>query len=376
VTEWVPKPSAPATFDLASAFGAAITGDPERGWLTSWLPLLGGITVNTADFCAKGPAIGLEPLDPSDFNTSDRNPLATIANKVVLGLKLRDAAYDFMFAAYCQLPAPPPTEYGPDVCARLDPVPAPGAEPTVFHYDLPAGATLLRARCTAADSPSGSRVFYCQLWVGGGAGAPVHWNDFINPSVPTSYYVTGTTDWTWVEARNFDWEKGGTVCFSTDHAGPGGYEPVPQPEPPGVLAPVTRTYDTIGDLGRELDDQELKLDHVLAVLQWIAAQTTSPKLLEDLPETVGESVIAAEGAQGFVVRLSNVPPAISEDFPIPGRLHRAGWARLTSPHGHLPPISLNQVETVIAPVPPWVNGIGVFVYPPTTATVSRLRPTK
>lgn len=380
-----PKSTAPASFDLASAFTALITGDTTWGWLLNWLPILGEQRLTTAQFCSAGP-VSADPLSPGDFNTGSRSPLGELANTLLLAVKLRNVAYDRVFGAYCEIPAVPAGS--PTTCFTAARV-LNGTEgnATIGSGTLPASGDVDLSVRTYWTSGNDQMFVGFQYQDGGGV-----WQDLYNTTsfqhgwpvgTPFIAHSAGSTAW---------WGRPWRLILSCHNPGDIGFEvswtglcagsptpfiPTPQPQPTGVLAPATKTYATIADLGAELDALELKSDFIHNAVQYLAGVTAPPQQIADSAVAAPSgSPIDLTGAVGFIVDVSGIPAGTDELFGDPRKYHRLGRVNVGSDLGWFPAIDLSVTPMVISPLPPGAKKCQVVVNPPATATVTILRPPK
>ena len=157
-----------------------------------------------------------------------------------------------------------------------------------------------------------------------------------------------------------------TTGVTTDHT------PVAMPEPDGAPpALTTRVYDTIADLGAELDRQEAKLDFLESGMRFLARGiAASPAAAEDAVPVVADEEIDITNALGVIVTIAGVPASVSEDFGVPVHLHRAGRVTLGTEAGWLPSYELTHSPFVVMPLPVGVTRSQVTVRPPMTATLA------
>jgi hypothetical protein len=147
--------------------------------------------------------------------------------------------------------------------------------------------------------------------------------------------------------------------------------------PTDFIPPVKRTYETIQDLGDELDRQEFKLETIGNAVDWLATVQTLPPGSVESPVAAPDAVpIDLTGAVGFVVSLAGIPPEASEEFGEPIRLSHVGRIPLGTANGWMPAIDIRQNPQVVAPLPPGVVSCVVKTDPPIAATVMILRPPK
>jgi len=376
---WQPKSTAPLSFDLASAFTALITGDATWGWLLAWVPLLGDIRFVTADFCANGPS-QTGALEPEDFLTGSRNPIGQLINNVTLAVKLRNAAYDRVFAAYCELP---PASADDCVLVGHGTYVGPtnvGQTAAFTNGPVPAGTTKFRVTNVTVNNVNPLFVeLYCFTAAGGYLGQIVP-NDVsthqggttdVNNPYPTCRLLTCNVEPS-TTGGNAAWDvMACSVAFPTD------YTPQPQPQPAGVLAPTTKVYTTIADLGAELDALELKSDVALQHLQYLAQFQSPPSTSSDAPiEVAADAPVDLAGAVGFIVTVASIPAEADELFGTPVRYHRIGRVTVGTDLGWYPSIDLVHSPLLVSPLPPGATKCQVNVYPPATATVTVLRPPK
>jgi hypothetical protein len=380
---WTRKAAAPLSFNLGEAFAALVTGDSSWSWLTGWIPILGNPSVDTDQFCALGPPT-TDDLAFTDFSNRNRTPLEAVLSKVLLAGKIRNWVYGRTFSAYCENVVSFGTfadYFSGYVCADHSGLGSwsSGVNP------VPAGSTQYRVTFTGVTSGiyhgwQQRIMFYTDA---GGSGR-VDYNDGHPPTDPSSGFTTGPVSvpashgWFQVMLIAAD---SSSVCAGVQIEFNGGgtstFVPDPPVQPTGVVPPTTKMYESIADLGAELDAQESKLDYLISLAQFQASNTALPAASADAPvDVVPDETIDLTDAVGFVVSLSGIPSGADEAFGLPVKYHRIGRITLGTADGWLPSIEISQNNQVVAPLPPGVTQCSVVVHPPTTATVIVLHPPK
>jgi hypothetical protein len=362
---WQPKASAPAYFNLGEAFTALITGDTTWSWLLKWVPLIGDVSFQTSAFCSQGPS-QTDPLQPSDFVTSSRNPIGTFINRAVLALKIRDAAYDRVFGAYC--------EQG--LSAGWTSSANAAYAGVSIDIPVPAGANQIRTQCLAGES--GGRLYWYgrdaannTVWMGHNQDPPGP-GPLYTDSIPAGMII--------LHIAGDSGAVRGTVQYSwyTPTGATAPYTPTPQPRPAGIVDPTSKVYNTIQDLGAELDALELKTEQTLDTVHWLALQTTVAASTTDtpIPAANGATKILPQGAVGFTVTWSPVPHQADEFFGGVPQYRRVGRITLGNANGWIQSIPLEHTPQLVVPLPAGVDRCVVDTAPGVSATVTPLMPPK
>jgi hypothetical protein len=194
---------------------------------------------------------------------------------------------------------------------------------------------------------------------------------------PATALAVGSWDAMYVNFK-FDYEV--TWCFRF-HGNFGGtptpYDGPAPGEPPGLVAPASHAYETIQDLGDELDRQEIKLDLLGQRVDFLT-RVADPALTGvsdalNTPIDAGEDPILVGLAIGAIVTLATIPNWADEDFGTPARLHRLGYVNLGSDVAWLPPQDLN-VSPMLLSFPVGVTRIKVTAPVGVNASVLLLYP--
>jgi len=374
---YAPKSTAPATFNLADAFTALITGDTIWGWLLGWVPLIGNVQYRTADFCAAGPDT-VNPLDVTDFiPTRSRTGLGSLMSDLQMAFKIKAVAHDRVFGAYCEIPAGP----APLVCSMIGtfnygPASGGGNANATAQVPIPTGTTSIRFTLNASNTGRAGFSIFAFL-NGNYLGQGSDWSGNVGDSgVPSFPFPTANA----IQV-NFGTQTSNSGTFTMEACNGGGtqaaqpFTPAPQPQPAGVITPVGKTYATIADLGSELDRQELKLDTIHNIVAFLTGYAALPgQAIEPPVPATGQ--IDLTDAIGFSVAVSNIPASADEMFGTPPRYHRVGRVTIGTPNGWLPAQDITQTPMLFQPLPPGCDRCVVSVFPPATATVQILRPPK
>jgi hypothetical protein len=368
---WVPKSGTPSSFSLESEFVALVTGDAQWSWLLDWTALLGEISYDTSQFCAAGPS-NVVPLSAADFLTSWQNPL-------VLAAKIRAAAHDRVFAAYCELPGTLVDGWGPPSCTHVQggaPLNTVGVPVGV----VPAGATQVRIAswfdgypgqnyggngCWFLEGPaySGGTSFFSDTVWGMETRAAAH----------ATYNTTaGRTLYLFIGGGGE-----GDLCLQFNAAGVIEHTPLAQPPIVGPIPPAHGTYLTIPDLGLELDRQEYKLDQLRQTLEYLTLSLNPPDLSTAVVDTGapidGATVVdVPAGAIAAVITISAIPQQANILFTDPPKYARLGTVTVGTAAGWLPSIALEHNPQLLAPLPSWAKQVRVHTFTPITSSVSFL----
>jgi hypothetical protein len=363
---WQKKAAAPATANLADAFLASITGDATWGWLVNWIPLMDVVTIDVAGFCAAGPPPDPGPLTPLDFFGPTRpTPIGEIANRAALILKLQQIGQARLFGAWCENPVPATTGCGPDVPPNY----VESGWNTMF---VPAGTN--EVFVAGGHGGNVQQVFYSTT----ATPQTIDWSHGLAwRTVAPDIYIDndGRATDRWMEIRvNAFRPTAYRLCGAAAHTDV--YNPTPQPIPAGTIPPTTRIYNTIADLGAELDRQEFKLDVIRSFVAFLTANAALGPQYADPPVAAAAGVLIKPGAVGYRIDVTGIPAGADEMFGTPPKYHRLGRATIGSANGWLPAIDLEHNPMLIAPLPPGVDRIQVVCNAPATATITALFPGK
>lgn len=370
---WTKKAAAPATFNLQAAIAALITGDATWGWLLQWLPLVPQVTVDTAALCDKGPRV-VAPFTAADFVADPHQAFDRALSQIGPNIdRIQSAAYDRVFEAYCE-----------------NVVPAGGSYVNFFEGGPLPNTFLLDPRIPI-PTPRPTQLRVTRLTADTGGFSDVHWVGYLNgsnvcnptgPGMMPALGASASADLTVCPTINEVGVRtagtGGT--FRMEWFYPGGsvqtHPATPQPQPSGVVAPITNVYTSYADLGAELDRQELKLDFILGVVEILAQRGIMGPTTSDPPVPVTGAPVIAPGAIGYRIDVANIPAGAGEMFGAPPKYHRIGRYTLGSSNGYLAAVDLEHAQTLVAPLPPGIDRIQVVVNAPETATVTALYPPK
>lgn len=358
---YVPKAGVPSSFNLGAAVAALITGDATWHWLLDWLPLLPPVTIVTADLCAAGPKV-VPPLVRADFVSDPHLAFDRALSQVGVNVeRLQAAAFDRVFGAYCVQPG---------VAAWCTFVDVTETVATDWWWspnppaDIPAGATQVRVT-SGAQSGVDNMTFVNAA--GGVVAQPAY---FANLGAQVYDIPAGATKATMqVRQNGTPWQVHTVIEWDCNTAP---YVPTPQPQPAGVVAPVTNVYTSYADLGAELDRQHLALETVLSYVRVLAERGVIGPTTADAPVPVTGAPVIAPGAIAYRIDVAGIPSTAGEMFGAPVKFHRIGRYTLGSPNGNLSAVELEHAQTLVCPLPPGVDRIQVVVNAPETATVTAL----
>lgn len=376
---WTPKAAAPAYFSLADAFLALVTGDPTWGWLVDWLTLIPNTGQSTAEFCAEGP-IFTSALGPADFFPTF-NPLdpRRAIQTTAMGVRIAAAARDRVFGAYCEqaaVGATGPIVYDAPVCFEVS-TDGQGADVRLLTA-VPPGRNWIRL--SSPDCPANqSRMLHAWQGVdtgptlsniGGFAGTgPATLVSGTFYPINLYYYLYGTTGYSC------------SLCveYGTDGASdPVSYTPTPQPQPDGVVSPLTTVDPSLAGIAAEASRLEFKLDTIWALLQSIAGSTLDlgGPVLE--PTSVAaDEVVAVADAVGVVVTVSNPPASLSLDFGVPQEIIRMAHLNFGTADAWFPSVWITHTPFVVRPLPQGTTRVSVTrLVPGASAELSFISPLK
>jgi hypothetical protein len=379
---WTPKAGAPVMLDLGQELAKKITGNAALAWLGDYVPFLGADLIATADMCSAGP--------PAQGSLGLGDLIGALAPFGMFAVpeKIRQVAISQIFNDYCQAPAPTgPAQPCGSFTSAVTNIPngtAANLWSAVTGLPLPAGASTISGRVTHTDPGYGDSwggiilvqnadnsqllsLYTAPTQPVSSAGfdfGPLSlpaWADHVNAQVN----VLGATYSGHFQARV------DVMCVGV----PPTYTPPSQPRPPGFISPPTGVYNTTQDLGKMLDQLELKLDGVQQQLRYLAQQAPPPVLVgaTDPPvnTTPGQKVPTGT-AIGAVITVAGIPPAVSEDFADVTTFLNLGRVTLWTEFGPMAPIKIEHNPMVVAPFPSGVKNVSVGVMRPATASVSLL----
>lgn len=376
---WTPKATSPVTFNLGAAVAALITGDSTWAWLLDWIPLLSPVQVRTADLCAAGPRV-VAPFVAADFVSDPHLAFDRALSQLGPNIgRIQDAAFDRVFGAYCEQVTSPTGGLTCTSFAEVANYTVTGNREFFATFQpIPAGTTKIRCHNIASNSnPTGLRLV--GYFNGSNVANPTDPNGGVNGfnNVPVGFTgdipIPGSINQLTAYA-----DEHSTWNFSWCHDSPTveSHAPTAQPQPAGVVAPVTRVYADIPSLGAELDRQELKLDVILGAVRLLAQRGVVGPTTADDPVPVTNAPVIAPGAIGYRIDIAGIPPGTGEMFGTPIKYHRIGRYTLGSANGFLPAVELEHATTLVASLPAGVDRIQVVVNAPETATVTALYPPK
>jgi hypothetical protein len=339
---WIPKAGAPSSFSLSQAFAALISGDLTWSWLASFVPLIPPTQYDTEFFCSAGPAPAPQ-LTQADFVNALAGGPQNVPPAVAqyLGAKLAEIAYDRMFQAYCVNDT---GGWGAPICNTVSDPSFNTGNPEHVDVPLPEGTTQVRVTWT---NVLGSGYVWTQ-----DATHTLNWSGINHDTDPgpavQTFAPTGGSAFVHVASAGTH----ATICLEFLAPAGSGYTATDQPRPDGITLPATNVYDTIGDLGAELDRQELKLDYLLAILSSHVNETPVPvgEPLEDVP-VEDDQVLDVAHAAGAVFVLTQMPPSADVVFSTPPVIHRLGRIFWGTPTGWHEPQDFVTTPLVILPKP-------------------------
>lgn len=378
---WEPKPDAPDTFSLKNAMAAMVAGT-EADWLTEWMFWIPDQWFDTSDFCMAGPPPTPEGIDLIDLLSAAIAGRSVAAWSLVVASiipKLQALANDRVFSAYCQLPEQAGAgawclliESHWTMTANWQSAPS-AIDPGATDFGVP--VTAGQRYQFASTCPGGLGDI---IW-SGPTGATVGSVTYHGGLGTEEFYAPAGSARVRMQFHNY---PGAPVAMTTiinhECAAPATTrDPTAAPEPPGAPPAVSyQPYDTIPDLGRELDRQELKLDLILAGVRYLAAFAVAPTARSGPPVPIapGDQVDVGDAAAVRVTVL-NVPPAVSETFENPILFVNLGHLTMWTADGALATVKLEHNPQVFL-LPAQVTHVTAAPRLPATAVVELLYPTK
>jgi hypothetical protein len=376
---WTPKSTAPATFNLADAFLALITGDAVWGWLVDWLPYVTNDHFDTAAFCAFGPTPAPDLSVLLSASPPDRSPLAVVAKIAALGGALGLAARDRVFGAYCEEVGPLTGGWG-----AWEEVTNSGT--ANFHVEVdvhkPAGATSAQVEIidahwgalangginlTQIHNPADASQ---NVWYGPTAFNAIGQGPLTNTTLSLSNWPDvriQTISDAFVHAR-VRWN----VADVTD------YVPEDQPLPAGLLSPLRPVDPTLDGIDYETQLLEFKLDTMLSIIQSIAGATIDlGGPAGDPADLPPDTPIEIADAVGCVLTASGIPASRTLDFGTPQNIVKLGHVNFGTADAWYPSIWMTHSPMVVRPFPPGTTRVTVTDLPPgVTVQIALLSRTK
>ena len=368
---WVPRDTAPASFSLAAAFRALVTGVAEYAWTDQFLPLIGAETFDTTAFCLAGPPSVGFTLDPSDFinmtpRTVGRLPLLIGAAAID---QVRILAQDRVFGAYCKN-----SDASIEVWSETHCLSVHSTGYTEAYFTLPPSTSSIRFRVSSYTPGPGGVAQNSGIYLS--PTEPISTFTLIGelPALAGSIGVTQTASipaGSTVVMCNCIGGIDATWCFETfglpgiseDHT-------VTPPTPPAGLVSRTPTAATLEAMAAELDAQETKLDFLTAGMQYLTRALDIPTepdpTVIDAPPGVTLNV---ENAAGCIVFLDLIRAGANEHFGTPPTYTKLGEVVFSGHGGVGPVIELRTNPQLVFPMPPGSQGMTVKALPPAHATV-------
>jgi hypothetical protein len=388
---YVPKSVAPATFSLGQAFGALVAGDLSLSWLSSFIPLVQDVMIDTAALCANGPPpdpsvpTGFQPMIPGLRGSIPTNYLVYITERI------QQVALARVFGAYCELQT---TTAG--VCFEFHGEIHGGGNTTIGSGDLPSTGDLGYTVQTYWAGGNDKALIGFQYDPGSGV-----WADIFNDGNYENGWPTGNTTTGGLVGSSSWWGKpwrlvvntpgtdanrvGLNFTWSGDCAGTAPYVPTPQPEPPGFIGPPALDYPDLPAVGKELDRQELKLDAILSFLMQsniIIPPLGPPEPLPDptdiapiTPDDPAVKVPLPKGALAIIVTLSSWPARVSEGYTPPKHLYRVGRA-IFNGFGADGPVVQIELSVQRIPIPPNTDSFYISLEPGVSGSYQIVMPPK
>jgi hypothetical protein len=376
---WTPKSTAPATFNLADAFLALITGDATWGWLVDWLPYVTNDHFNTADFCAFGPTPAPDLSVLLTASPPDRSPLAVVAKIAALGAALTLAARDRVFGAYCHEVAALVGGWGTPIC-KTNVHGSDGWGPSIA-WDVPAGATSARIRQTAGSGSFNYQLRYYPHGVFAGGNftdmSPVLYAN--NTNWTTGYTIFGCVGgFFYLSDPPGSVGASETFCIEFNVGDVADHVPAPQPEPAGLLSPLRAVEASLAGIAHEAELLEFKMDTMMSIIQSIAGATLDLGGPASDPADVTPDVpIEVKDAVGCILVASGIPASRSLDFGEPKNVVRLAHINLGTPLAWYPSIWMTHTPMIVRPFPPGTTKVTITDLPPgCSVTIQMILPTK
>ena len=371
---WTPKAGAPLHFQMRQAFSASILGDPDWAWLLPFATILSDKIETTAAFCGMGAPEHVPALSDLDFTgLIPTSGLGGAINAVYLAARLAAVAQERMFGQFCEQHVLTGVTCSHLANVAYGPLAA-GNQTFLGTTMLPAGANRLRLRWITGNEASLRTQNFC--YNAGGYLGEVG-NMLVSPGTPTNEVVLiAGTDRVALNYASSGTNTGTAEVLSCVDGSFEDHTPTPQLEPPAALPPEARAYPDIAALGAELDRQEFKLDNILSIIEFIAANVAVPPVTTEAPTDAADGVKITPKAIGYVVAVSNIPAGANELFGEPRKFFKVARAAIGSVDGWLPSIEIDHTPFLIAPLPAGTDRIQVKVNPPATATIRALYPPK
>jgi hypothetical protein len=371
---WTPKGTAPATFNLADAFLALITGDSTWGWLVDWLPYVTNDHFNTAAFCAAGPTVAPDLTVALGPSPPDRNPLVTAAKIASSIVAITMAARQRVFEAYCQTNT---ASWDTQQCVVVGTA-GRGSVSMPSGIVVPTGATRVRVDITPKPIASASSDAGVSLW----------WYDPVTTNEPafgefgppgginTPYEtdvggVDGWQVWYYPRGSTDDWSA--TLCMSFLLASGASHPATPQPLPAGVLSPLRDVPPTLDGIAAEVASLEFKLDALLAIVQAVAGDTLDlGGDAGDPTDLAPDTPLDLANSAGAVLSASGIPASRSLDFGTPQNIVKLAKINVGNVDGWYPSIWMTHTPFVLRPLPQGVTKLTVTDITPGVTITSKL----
>lgn len=372
---YIPKSTAPVSFNAVDAILSVIHGDPVWGWLEGYAHLYPNQYVSTAWFCAQG-VQNAGPLNLGDLlNLAPLGTAEFFAGEQRIATKIIGALHQRLFMAMCVQESVAADWCQPIVSHVVGPA---GTQVDVF-VAAPAGATDVQLGLDGVNN--GDQFSNTIAYVNDGPGTqnliqiagPVNTNQTWFGDWGSAHSLSGRSHLYLTAKYNYiaDWH----IRF-----GPCGAETIPyvapdSPIPAGYTPRVVPPTATVADLAPLLFALEQKLEMLLPISAGILTNQLDTGTVQAEPlEVVTNSPINAVGWLGFIVTLSGVPQQSDVSFGTPARYAKLARVNVGTEDGWYPPIEINVSPMIVRPMPPGGDRVSVTVDPPATATVTPILP--
>lgn len=362
------KPDAPYVVELGVALAETVVGT-DASWLGAYIPTIGNNILDVTSMCRAGP-----PAD-AEWQPADALLLASIFGAPLAYRKLVRVATKEIFPAYCELVTVGELHLC-DTLALTWSADADGDSHRVNGGAVPAGSVSVTATSVGPwdfwgvvgiQDASGaySQQFGNIHWDTGHTYGPWDVTALLAAHPALQFYIQGysanTVGITFL-----------VYCTSTISAITPEHPELPTDI---ILPPLTTGSTDISGLAADL----AALRNQLSVVQNYVTNLSSQLLLPGSPDssttTTPSTTQVVDGlanANGVLITLSEVPATIGVDVVDPRRLITLGRYTLGTPEGWFQSNPLEHDLTIVEPLPLGTTRIGVTVYPPVVATVTKL----